>query len=159
LASGRIFWSAWWGDLLQCMSLLLAQSGHPDTWNQCPLSGVKRTSTGGNPMSAFDPKRTWAAQDCCCAARPLNAIPLAALSRPTSECLVRGALIKARAPYSQAAGAPGPANATRPVVLKKLQVTTNAAPAATMPAVQCQWTLAAMTLPTIRSCKNRRIIF
>jgi hypothetical protein len=36
----------------------LAQSGHPDTWNQCPLLGVKRTSTGANPMSAFDPKRT-----------------------------------------------------------------------------------------------------
>jgi hypothetical protein len=26
---------------------------------QCPLLGVKRTSTGANPMSAFDPKRTW----------------------------------------------------------------------------------------------------
>src|SRR5215831_10721466 len=25
------------------MSLLLAQSGHPDTLSQCPLSGVKRT--------------------------------------------------------------------------------------------------------------------
>src|SRR5262249_4543875 len=30
--------------LLQCRSPLLAQSGHPDSLNQCPLSGVKRTS-------------------------------------------------------------------------------------------------------------------
>ena len=44
--------------LLQCMSPLLAQSGHPSPAHQCPLLGVKRTSTGGNPMSAFDPKRT-----------------------------------------------------------------------------------------------------
>jgi hypothetical protein len=28
-------------SLLQCMSPLLAQSGHPDTLNQCPLSGGK----------------------------------------------------------------------------------------------------------------------
>jgi hypothetical protein len=26
-------------QLLRCMSLLLAQSGHPDTLNQCPLLG------------------------------------------------------------------------------------------------------------------------
>jgi hypothetical protein len=26
------------------LRLLLAQSGHPDALNQCPLSGVKRTS-------------------------------------------------------------------------------------------------------------------
>ena len=30
--------------LLHCMSPLLAQSGHPDALNQCPLLGVKRTS-------------------------------------------------------------------------------------------------------------------
>jgi hypothetical protein len=35
-----------------------AQSGHFSIEFQCPLLGVKRTSTGGNPMSAFDPKRT-----------------------------------------------------------------------------------------------------
>ena len=35
-----------------------AQSGHPSRATECPLSAVKRTSTGGNPMSAFDPKRT-----------------------------------------------------------------------------------------------------
>ena len=29
--------------LLHCMSPLLAQSGHHDTLNQCPLLGVKRT--------------------------------------------------------------------------------------------------------------------
>jgi hypothetical protein len=29
-------------------------------------------------MSAFDPKRTWAAQDCCCANSPLNPISLVA---------------------------------------------------------------------------------
>ena len=44
---------------------LLAQSGHADRLNQCPLSGVKRTSGEGVSMFAFDPKRTWAAQDCC----------------------------------------------------------------------------------------------
>jgi uncharacterized MAPEG superfamily protein len=37
---------------------LLAQSGHPDTLTQCPLSGVKRTSRGHASMSASDPKRT-----------------------------------------------------------------------------------------------------
>jgi len=30
-----------YADALQC--LLLAQSGHPDALNQCPLLGVKRT--------------------------------------------------------------------------------------------------------------------
>jgi hypothetical protein len=29
--------------MLQCMSLLLAQSGHDDGLRQCPLLGVKRT--------------------------------------------------------------------------------------------------------------------
>jgi hypothetical protein len=46
--------------LLQCMSPLVAQSGHADCAAECPLLGVKRTSTGANPMSAFDPKRTLA---------------------------------------------------------------------------------------------------
>ena len=36
----------------------MAQSRHSDTLNQCPLSGVKRTSVAPSPMSAFDPKRT-----------------------------------------------------------------------------------------------------
>src|SRR6516164_3708011 len=40
------------------MSLLLAQSGHPDALNQCLLLGVKRTLGERTPMSAFDPKRT-----------------------------------------------------------------------------------------------------
>jgi hypothetical protein len=31
--------------MLHRMSPLLAQSGHPSTLNQCPLLGVKRTST------------------------------------------------------------------------------------------------------------------
>jgi hypothetical protein len=39
--------------------LLLAQSGHPETLNQCPLLGVKRTSPKRPAMSAFDPKRTF----------------------------------------------------------------------------------------------------
>src|SRR5262249_50732928 len=39
--------------------LLLAQSGHPDTLNQCPLLGVNRTLRGRTPMSAFDPKRAF----------------------------------------------------------------------------------------------------
>src|SRR5262249_61091313 len=45
--------------LLQCMSLLLAQSGHGNPAQQCPLLGVKRTLLGHCGMSAFDPKRTF----------------------------------------------------------------------------------------------------
>jgi hypothetical protein len=41
--------------LLHCMSLLVAQSGHPSEPNQCPLLGVKRTSRFQGAMSAFDP--------------------------------------------------------------------------------------------------------
>src|SRR5262249_12779909 len=44
---------------------LLAQSGHHDPLSQCPLLGVKRTSRSLGRMSAFDPKRTSAAKDCC----------------------------------------------------------------------------------------------
>jgi hypothetical protein len=54
-------------DLLQRMSPLLAQSGHPDTLDQCPLLGAKRTFLQLTSMSAFDPKRTSTVQDCCCA--------------------------------------------------------------------------------------------
>jgi len=32
----------------------MAQSGHRDTLNSCPLSGVKRTCELSGPMSAFD---------------------------------------------------------------------------------------------------------
>src|SRR5262249_58890797 len=46
------------GSSRQPECLLLAQSGHLDTLNQCPLSGVKRTLLGHCGMSAFDPKRT-----------------------------------------------------------------------------------------------------
>ena len=42
-----------------CQCPLLAQSGYPDTLNQCLLLGVKRTSCRDTPMSANDPKRTW----------------------------------------------------------------------------------------------------
>jgi putative tryptophan/tyrosine transport system substrate-binding protein len=41
------------------MSPLLAQSGHPILFPQCPLLGVKRTSQFDRVMSAFDPKRTF----------------------------------------------------------------------------------------------------
>jgi hypothetical protein len=34
------------------------QSGHPKLTDQCPLSGVKRTSRFQRLMSAFDPNRT-----------------------------------------------------------------------------------------------------
>ena len=44
--------------LLHCMSLLLAQSRHLDTLDQCPLSEVKRTSARLSEMSAFDPNQT-----------------------------------------------------------------------------------------------------
>jgi hypothetical protein len=34
-------------------------SGHPPLTRECPLLGVKRTSMSSDPMSAFEPKRTW----------------------------------------------------------------------------------------------------
>jgi len=43
----------WSNEAGEC--LLLAQSGHPDVLNQCPLLGVKRTSLRHSVMSAFDP--------------------------------------------------------------------------------------------------------
>ena len=42
--------------------LLLAQNGHSDCRNECPLLGVKRTSKFKSVTSAFDPKRTSAAE-------------------------------------------------------------------------------------------------
>jgi CheY-like chemotaxis protein len=39
--------------LLQCMSPLLAQSGHADRAQRCPLSGVKRTLDTFTEMSAL----------------------------------------------------------------------------------------------------------
>jgi hypothetical protein len=44
--------------LLQCMSPLLAQSGHAERSDVCPLSGVKRTWPRDEALSAVDPKRT-----------------------------------------------------------------------------------------------------
>src|SRR5215468_813439 len=44
-------------DLIGARCLLLAQSGHGDHVQQCPLSGVKRTSGEAASMSANDPKR------------------------------------------------------------------------------------------------------
>jgi hypothetical protein len=43
----------------QC--LLLALSGHRHRAHQCLLLGEQRTSIAGDPMSPFDPKRTWEA--------------------------------------------------------------------------------------------------
>jgi hypothetical protein len=40
--------------------LLAAQSGHGGGVEECPLSGVKRTSQFDGVMSAYDPKRTLA---------------------------------------------------------------------------------------------------
>src|SRR5262249_41653411 len=40
-------------ETVQCP--LLAQSGHANHSQQCPLLGVKRTLVGGAAMSAFDP--------------------------------------------------------------------------------------------------------
>src|SRR5262249_13697070 len=37
----------------------MAQSGHPNGLNQCPLLGVKRTLGWRGSMSVIDPKRTW----------------------------------------------------------------------------------------------------
>src|SRR5271169_5100284 len=45
--------------MLQCVSPLLAQSGHADRSPSCPLSGVKRTRTPSAVAAANDPKRTF----------------------------------------------------------------------------------------------------
>jgi hypothetical protein len=45
-------------SLLQRMSPVMAQSGHADRVQRCPLMGVKRTSKFKSVTSAFDPKRT-----------------------------------------------------------------------------------------------------
>ena len=50
--------------LLQCMSPLLAHSGHHDRSERCPLLGVKRTSRDWSSMSANDPKRKLAVETC-----------------------------------------------------------------------------------------------
>src|SRR6516165_7762514 len=50
----------WAGPYAECP--LLAQSGHSTTEFRCPLLGVKRTCKVSGSMSAFDPKRTWAAE-------------------------------------------------------------------------------------------------
>ena len=39
--------------------LLVAQSGHHDRADQCPLSGVKQTWINAVLMSLIDPKRTF----------------------------------------------------------------------------------------------------
>ena len=44
---------------------LLALSGHPSWADECPLSGVKRTSKFKSVTSAFDPSATWAILFCC----------------------------------------------------------------------------------------------
>jgi hypothetical protein len=54
--------------------LLLAQSGHFTAESQCPLLGVKRTFRQLASMSAFDPKRTFAAPVCCDATKPPHPI-------------------------------------------------------------------------------------
>jgi len=48
----------------------LAQSGHANHSQQCPLLGVKRTLVGGAPMSAFDPKPTQSAIPILAAIQP-----------------------------------------------------------------------------------------
>jgi hypothetical protein len=50
--------------LLQCLSPLLAQSGHPDRAAECPLPGVKLTTLFQSVMSGFDPKRSLGGQIC-----------------------------------------------------------------------------------------------
>ena len=49
-----------WCFLLRCMSPVVAQSGHPNCRDECPLSRVKRTSKSKSVTSAFDPTRTLA---------------------------------------------------------------------------------------------------
>src|SRR6516165_276526 len=47
------------------LGLLLAQSGHSSSRQQCPLLGVKRTWPEQSSMSAYDPKRTFGIEFCC----------------------------------------------------------------------------------------------
>src|SRR6516165_10684606 len=54
------------GTVNRCLKrkpLRKAISRHPNTLNQCPLSGVKQTFRGRTPMSAFDPQRAWEVRD------------------------------------------------------------------------------------------------
>src|SRR6516165_12200186 len=44
---------------VRCICLRLAQSGHQDRAEPCPLLGVKRTSVRSVSMSDSDPKRTF----------------------------------------------------------------------------------------------------
>jgi ABC transporter substrate binding protein len=54
-------------ELLQCMSLLMAQSGHQMAAGECPLSGVNQTRRGHREMSVDDPFRTsWPQLASCC---------------------------------------------------------------------------------------------
>jgi hypothetical protein len=53
------------GDFAQCMSPLLAQSGHQDRATECPLLGVKRTSRFLDRMSTSDPSRQSDTRFCC----------------------------------------------------------------------------------------------
>jgi hypothetical protein len=55
----------------------MAQSRHLAAESQCPLLGVKQTSGGGPPMSAYDPKRTCEVGNCCCATCPKPIPPVA----------------------------------------------------------------------------------
>jgi hypothetical protein len=43
-----------WQILLHCMSPLLAQSRHIEASSRCPLSGVKRTKSKQDALSAYD---------------------------------------------------------------------------------------------------------
>ena len=72
----------------QC--LLLAQSRHRTVEFQCPLLGVKQKLVGAAAMSAFDPKRTWTAQDCCRANLPLN--PISPVANPCCNYIVAGVI-------------------------------------------------------------------
>src|SRR6516225_1335318 len=56
--SANIVCSCRRGDPMRGQCPLLAQSGHPDTLNQCPLLGVKRTFVPALRMVDPDPTRT-----------------------------------------------------------------------------------------------------
>ena len=50
-------------NLQQISATKSAQSGHRDGGEECPLSGVKRTSPFDQAVAANDPKRTWASPE------------------------------------------------------------------------------------------------
>src|SRR5262249_55771621 len=80
------------GDKPQCP--LLAQSGHHDRAEPCPLLGVKRTSIELSAMSASDPKQKWTLGSCRSGSAQLSPWPIAIwikVKNPNASAVMREA--------------------------------------------------------------------